>query len=576
MNKIMYRVFGAAAALSIFFGLFSVVGASPALQTTGKTVYVSVAGSDLNNCAQSAPCKSFNKAMSLMQSGDTLHVMPGTYTQSLVVSKSGVTVEGSGAVIDGASPHGIHVPPAVSNVTVRGFSVQRINSHAIFVEGKSVTIAGNVVYHSVLENGSLSNGVVTCRNGAWGSAIKIGVGGENVNIRNNTVFGNCGEGIAATRGVNVVIDGNTSYDNHAANIYIDNSVNAQVLNNHVYCDKKSAMAIAIGEEYYSGWGAKLRDVVVRNNLIEGCSKAVMAFESEVNGTMTNVSIDGNIVPSGSGSGGVISLDNTKNSNVSVTNNQLYRLQFWVRSPSGVTLSNNTLYSGGATSTPTATAIPPTATHTSTPSVTNTAAAASPVPTSTPAESSPTATATAVVPSASPTAVFTATFTPTPTAIPPTPTHTSTPTSTPVPASPTPTSTPTPAEQDDPIDVSPSETIFDDTHGAFVYSDGWEDVRRKKAHGGSFKVTRQNNAFVTFTFTGTSFSVLYTGGPNFRSMDVYVDDVLVGTINQRIDTRTLQKRWDYSGQLEPGEHTLKLVFVSPKSRGSGSLDAVIVR
>ena len=60
------------------------------------------------------------------------------------------------------------------------------------------------------------------------------------------------------------------------------------------------------------------------------------------------------------------------------------------------------------------------------------------------------------------------------------------------------------------------------------------------------------------------------------MDVYIDNVKVGTINQKELGQTYQKRWDYSGQLTSGAHTLKLVFVPTGNRSRGSLDAVIVR
>jgi len=62
------------------------------------------------------------------------------------------------------------------------------------------------------------------------------------------------------------------------------------------------------------------------------------------------------------------------------------------------------------------------------------------------------------------------------------------------------------------------------------------------------------------------------------LDVYVDDVLVGNISQRAWNQAFQQRWDYPGQLAPGPHTLKLVFVTPdkRNRTRGSLDAVIVR
>jgi hypothetical protein len=82
--------------------------------------------------------------------------------------------------------------------------------------------------------------------------------------------------------------------------------------------------------------------------------------------------------------------------------------------------------------------------------------------------------------------------------------------------------------------------------------------------------------VAFTFTGTSFSILYTGGTGYRDMKVYVDDILAGTINQKLSVKTFKARWDYTGQLAPGAHTLKLVFSTSSTTTKGSVDAVIVR
>ena len=123
----------------------------------------------------------------------------------------------------------------------------------------------------------------------------------------------------------------------------------------------------------------------------------------------------------------------------------------------------------------------------------------------------------------------------------------------------------------------AETYYDDSNAGFVYSANWTKITKSLAHGGSYRETAKNDSFVTFTFTGQSFSILYTGGSAFRDMKVYVDNVLVGTINQKLSTRTYKVRWDYTGQLAPGTHTLKLVFVTTKATGTkGSIDAVIIR
>ena len=62
------------------------------------------------------------------------------------------------------------------------------------------------------------------------------------------------------------------------------------------------------------------------------------------------------------------------------------------------------------------------------------------------------------------------------------------------------------------------------------------------------------------------------------MAVYVDGVLLGTIDQKAASSRYQLRWDAPGVLSPGSHTLKLVFVTTKSstKTYGSFDAVIVQ
>ena len=196
------------------------------------------------------------------------------------------------------------------------------------------------------------------------------------------------------------------------------------------------------------------------------------------------------------------------------------------------------------------------------------------PTSDPIESpdpvSPTLTATPVPPSATlvepsaPTSPFTETF------VPPAVTETASL----VPVSSTPAETlvpPTPIVE--PNSQSASEIVFDDKDSAFVYS-GWLSVGKKEAYGGTYRLATAYGSFATLDFTGQSFSVLYKSGSNFKKVNVYVDNILVGTIDQQEQPQVWQKRWDYTGLLASGPHTLKLVFVSPG--GKGSLDAVIVR
>jgi hypothetical protein len=129
-----------------------------------------------------------------------------------------------------------------------------------------------------------------------------------------------------------------------------------------------------------------------------------------------------------------------------------------------------------------------------------------------------------------------------------------------------------------VTAAPTTTkIIDDKNAAFVYSSGWQTVSTSKAYSGSYMETTQDGASVTVPFAGQSFSLIFKGGITYSKFDIYVDDVLVGMLDQKLAAATYQVRWDYPGQLAPGDHTLKLVFkVTSATVNRGSLDAVIVR
>lgn len=128
-----------------------------------------------------------------------------------------------------------------------------------------------------------------------------------------------------------------------------------------------------------------------------------------------------------------------------------------------------------------------------------------------------------------------------------------------------------------ISGSVATSTFDDKNAAFTYSSpAWQNVSTLQAYNGSHKETTRSGSFVTFPFTGQSFSILYKGGVTYGKIDVYVDAALVNTLNQKLSTTTYQKRWDYPGQLPAGKHTLKLVFQAVSATvNKGSLDAVII-
>jgi hypothetical protein len=63
-----------------------------------------------------------------------------------------------------------------------------------------------------------------------------------------------------------------------------------------------------------------------------------------------------------------------------------------------------------------------------------------------------------------------------------------------------------------------------------------------------------------TFEGTQFVLTYTGHPNRGQVDVIVDNVNVGTLDQHNASLAWQKTW-VSPLFEHGFHTLKLVHAT---------------
>jgi parallel beta-helix repeat protein len=121
----------------------------------------------------------------------------------------------------------------------------------------------------------------------------------------------------------------------------------------------------------------------------------------------------------------------------------------------------------------------------------------------------------------------------------------------------------------------SETMYDDRNSAFVYSPGWQDISDPLAYAGSYKLADKKGVSATLDFNGQSFSILYTSGPSYRGMDIYVDGILIGTINEKTSLIQYQQRWDYPGPLSFGVHTLKLV-TNNRNNTYNSFDQVIVR
>ncbi len=297
MNKTTYRI------AALIVALAMILGNSIRTQAAGNVYYVSPTGDDANPGTSSAPFKTFSKANSVLTAGSTLYIYAGTYNQQLKISKSGtssawITVKpvSGNVVIDmkNAGSSGVSVNASYvslsglevrnsaavcvnlvgTNLTVDALTVHECSDHGIQANNSSqVKILNSRVYHAALSNASRSI------SSGWPSGIKVRVS-DNVLIQGNVVYNNFGEGMG-TRGTNVTIRANTVYDNFSVNIYT-NSENATIERNFVYCtpnsgyerDGSPAAGISMGEEYFAGWGARLKNAKVINNIVAFCKHGV--------------------------------------------------------------------------------------------------------------------------------------------------------------------------------------------------------------------------------------------------------------------------------------------------------------
>ncbi len=107
--------------------------------------------------------------------------------------------------------------------------------------------------------------------------------------------------------------------------------------------------------------------------------------------------------------------------------------------------------------------------------------------------------------------------------------------------------------------------YDDTHAGWVYSGSWNIFTGSGPYQGGIHYSTTTGNTAEFTFEGSQIILVYTGYYNRGTMEVYVDDVLEGTINQYSATRAWQAEWA-SGDLGAGEHTVKLFACQWLDRG----------
>lgn len=91
----------------------------------------------------------------------------------------------------------------------------------------------------------------------------------------------------------------------------------------------------------------------------------------------------------------------------------------------------------------------------------------------------------------------------------------------------------------------------------AYTGGWQQISVRGASGGKVMQTYNDAAFASFTFRGVGVDVATLTGPDQGSIEVWVDGISLGTINNRAATQVIQTWSIYPGSNIGQWHTVTL-------------------
>ena len=103
-------------------------------------------------------------------------------------------------------------------------------------------------------------------------------------------------------------------------------------------------------------------------------------------------------------------------------------------------------------------------------------------------------------------------------------------------------------------------FVDDRDASLVYSGTWHDDSGSTFLNGTARYTSDADASVSFTFTGTAIQWYGQNDTNFGTANVYIDGVLVETVNVYGSMASQKLLFSRTG-LTAGEHTIRIVRAS---------------
>lgn len=301
------------------------------------TYYVSTSGKASNRGTRERPLRTIASAVDRAKAGDQIIVRAGLYRETVTVwQKSGreaapirIRVEqGEKAILDGtgSKSNGVFVVGRSAYINIEGFEIQNgrnagiyiYDSHHIEVRWNTVhdvrghginanssgsakmgttrdiVIANNIVYRAVMEN------YPPKRERTWMQAISA-IRANRVQILDNYVYQNYGEGIDYILSDNGVIRGNRVRDNFSINLYLDNAQSTIVDRNLIWCSSEKTFyrngeppaGIAAANEKYKEQNP-VRGLTISNNIVLRCHSGFSYADAEFGGGLHDTSIVNNV------------------------------------------------------------------------------------------------------------------------------------------------------------------------------------------------------------------------------------------------------------------------------------------
>jgi hypothetical protein len=263
----------------VFAGAFAGMAASPA-SAAGTTLWVNntvTPGTAPGTSCADPGYSTIEAAIAAASSGDTIHVCPGTYTETAAVTTSDLTLQGSDPATGGASDssctssmtpdpsvdtvidqaNDIGLELSADDVTLENFWVQdNTEGDGVYTTATSsgYTIENNVFYNnvfglyfnsggttqSVAEDNCFSNNNVT--GAANGNGIYEDQGITNAEITDNSFVDNTNSAIVLVSETDVTISDNSSNDD-AALIALFEGTGGTITGNNVDNDPYGGMYV---------------------------------------------------------------------------------------------------------------------------------------------------------------------------------------------------------------------------------------------------------------------------------------------------------------------------------------------